>query len=314
VNRYVQCVLLAFLAAAVLSAPLSVQAAPIIINHTRTNIHSIPESAIVDAKSKLHIAYAHTSHGSQVTTGMDGLVDFMNGLGYTHDLYDWNNGGTGGALDLHDGFAPNDLGDSAWPQNTRNYLNNAANKDVNVVMWSWCGQAGYADTDINAYLSSMTQLETEFPTVKFVYMTGHLVGEGATGTLYANNQKIRNYCLANDKILYDFADIESYDPDWQTNGKNYMLLKANDNCDYDSDANGSLDKNWALDWQAKHTENVDWYDCGAAHSQSLNGNLKAYAAWALWTDIAAVPEPGTLALLAVGLLGCAWIGRRCRAV
>jgi hypothetical protein len=47
-----------------------------------------------------------------------------------------------------------------------------------------------------------------------------------------------------------------------------------------------LDKNWAIDWQNSHTLNEDWYDCGAAHSQSLNGNQKAYAAWWLWAKLA----------------------------
>jgi hypothetical protein len=82
--------------------------------------------------------------------------------------------------------------------------------------------------------------------------------------------------------LYDFADIESYDPD-----ANYYLDKmANDNCDYDSDNNGSQDRNWAEDWQNAHQENVDWYSCSAAHSKPLNGNRKAYAAWWLWASLA----------------------------
>jgi len=32
---------------------------------------------------------------------------------------------------------------------------------------------------------------------------------------------------------------------------------------------------------------VDWYSCGAAHSQPLNANQKAYAAWSLWCKLAA---------------------------
>ena len=46
----------------------------IIIDHTCTNITVIPESAIIQAKASLHIGYGHTSHGSQLTTGMTGLV------------------------------------------------------------------------------------------------------------------------------------------------------------------------------------------------------------------------------------------------
>ncbi|MDQ1332793.1 MAG: hypothetical protein QG576_828, partial [Bacteroidota bacterium] len=83
-----------------ISALASSQA--IIINHNCVQIRQIPESAILEAKQKLHIAYGHTSHGSQLTDGMSGLVAFMNGLGYQNNLYAWNNGGTTGALDLHD--------------------------------------------------------------------------------------------------------------------------------------------------------------------------------------------------------------------
>ena len=103
---------------------------------------------------------------------------------------------------------------------------------------------------------------------------------GANGNLNQRNNQIRQYCQANNKVLFDFADIESYDPDGLTN---YMALNANDNCDYD---NNGVSRNWATEWQASHTQNVDWYNCSCAHSQSLNGNQKAYAAWALWTDLA----------------------------
>jgi len=128
----------------------------------------------------------------------------------------------------------------------------------------------------------MTGLENDYPNVKFVYMTGHLDGTGLSGNLNLRNVQIRNYCLTNEKILFDFNDIESYDPD----GNYYLDKDANDNCDYDSDGNGSLDKNWAIDWQNSHTINVDWYDCSPAHSQALNGNLKAYTAWWLWAKLA----------------------------
>jgi hypothetical protein len=114
-------------------------------------------------------------------------------------------------------------------------------------------------------------------------MTGHLDGSGASGNLHLRNQQIRDYCSSNNKVLYDFADIESYDPEGLTN---YMELIAKDDCSYDSDGNGSRDANWALAWQSIHTKDVDWWESGAAHSQDLNGNLKGYAAWWLWARLA----------------------------
>ena len=267
----------------------SALAQSIIVDHTCTRLADIPASAITEAKSRLHIAYGHTSHGSQLIDGMEGLVTFMNRFpndAYADDLFAFNSGGIGGALDLRDTpfSGANDLGApnrTAWSSATRTYL--ATNPTVNVIIWSWCGQVDGSQADIQSYLDQMSALERDYPQVKFVYMTGHLNGGGAAGNVNVRNNQIRAYCRTNNKILYDFADIESYGPGGTTN---YMELFANDNCDYDSDGNGSLDRNWATDWQTTHTQNVDWYACSAAHSQALNGNRKAYAAWYLWARLA----------------------------
>lgn len=260
----------------------------IIVDHTCTEITKIPESAINQAKATLHIGYGHTSHGSQLTTGMTGLVSFANngGLGLSHpqDIFSWNNGGNNGALDLeegdgygtgwldHDcGYYPN------WVDETREYLDDPSHADVNVIIWSWCGQvSGRSEQEmIDTYLAPMSQLESEYPNVKFVYMTGHADGSGLSGNLHLRNQQIRNYCTANNKILYDFYDIECYDPD-----NNYFGDKnVNDDCSYTGG-------NWAIEWQSTHTEGVDWYNCSAAHTQPLNANQKAYTAWWLWARLA----------------------------
>ena len=260
-----------------------------IIDHNCTDIGKIPQTAIEQAKRDLHIAYGHTSHGSQLTTGMTGLVEFANhgglGLNLPDNIFLWNNGGTGGALDLDDYFQAGDLGNpdrTTWAARTREYLDDSANSEVNVVIWSWCGQVNTTEENINLYLSLMNQLENDYPNVKFVYMTGHSDGTGETGNVHLRNQQIRNYCIANNKILYDFYGIECYDPD----GNYFGDKRVNDACQYDSDNDGSLDANWATEWQNAHVEGYDWYRCASAHSQPLNANLKAYAAWWLWATLA----------------------------
>lgn len=271
--------------------PLSLYSQGILINHTCTKITQVPESAITKAKQDLHIAYGHTSHGSQLTEGMDGLVSFMNGKGYPENLYAWNNGGTGGALDLHDYAMDGDVGYYPdWVNNTHNYLGtlnqetgrgSGSHADVNVIIWSWCGQVSskFASGTLQSeYINPMVQLETDYPGVKFVYMTGHL-DHWDDANNKAANQAIRDFCSANNKILYDFADIESYDPD----GNFYQY--AGDDCSYYSES-GTQIGNWAINWQNSHTKNIDWYDCGAAHSEPLNANQKAYAAWWLWATLA----------------------------
>jgi hypothetical protein len=238
----------------------------------------MPSDWVTAAKDNLHIAYSHTSHGSQLTDGMSGLVSFKG------TSFSWNNGGTDGALDLHDYAMSGDLGNpdrTSWALLTRTYL--AENPDVNVIIWSWCGEVSSAsEADINTYLNLMNGLESDFPDVHFVYMTGHLDGTGLTGNLHLRNEQIRNYCRENKKILYDFADIETYNPD----GDYYGDKKPNDACDYDTNGDGSLDGNWATAWQNSHTQGVDWFNCDAAHTQPVNANMKAYAAWWLWARLA----------------------------
>ncbi len=293
-------------------APVSTLAAPLIIDHNYRDLTAYTQAQYQLAKNTLHIAYGHTSHGSQVTTGMSSMVSFINGGGLGMSMptnfFSYNNGGSGGALDLHDEFKPGDLGNpnrTTWAARTRDYLNDPTNADVNVIMWSWCGQAGTAtESEMALYLSTMNTLEVDYPDVTFVYMTGHVDGSLPGSNLFLRNQQIRDYVTANDKTLFDFADIESWDPD----GIYYGDKRLTDALDYDSNGDGNRDKNWAEDWRAAHTEGVDWFDVYSAHSDPLNANLKAYAAWAMFAEIAedrnaVVPIPSAVWLFGSALLG-----------
>jgi hypothetical protein len=258
---------------------------PLIIDHKSVNLSAIPDEWITKAQSDLHIAYGHTSHGSQLITGMTGLVS-SKGIKYA-----FGSSLKKGYLDLRDRpfTGAEDLGNpdrTSWEAATRTYL--AATPVINVVIWSWCGEASYAtENDINTYLTLMSGLEKDFPKISFVYMTGHLDGSGLNGNLHARNEQIRNFCKTNNKILYDFNDIESYDPD----GKYFGDKIPNDNCDYDKNGDGEREGNWAIEWQ--NANPGKWYDCDSAHSQPLNANLKAYAAWALWAKLAGWTEVTT---------------------
>ncbi|MBN2002702.1 MAG: DUF11 domain-containing protein [Anaerolineae bacterium] len=286
--------------------PLAPQArtAPLIIDNLDTDITIVPQQYIEAAKQQLHIGYGHTSHGSQISSGMNGLVDFANngglGLALPEDIFMTSSSGNQGGTRLHfyegDGYGDGDLDHDVgyypdWVEETHAYLgavdgNGRGNNhpEINVIMWSWCGQASgrTEETMRTTYLEPMTALEAEYPGITFVYMTGHSDGSGEEGNLHLRNQQIRDYVIANNKVLFDFYRIELYDPD----GNYYGDKAVNDECYYDSDGNGSRDRNWASDWQEAHTEGVDWYSCSCAHSQSLNCNRKAYAIWALWASLA----------------------------
>jgi hypothetical protein len=278
------------LAAAFLSGPVS-WAQPIIIDHRCTDLSQVPEYWIRQARNTVKLSYGHTSHGSQLVTGMEALLDTFPVYRYLddHAYYAWQSGSPAPdtVMSFWDYVPGGDLGNpdwTTWAGLTDTMLSNADSSYAiyphfrNLVMWSWCGQVSWADSaTIAQYLWLMSQLEAAYPGVTFLYMTSHLDGTGASGNLNVRNEQIRAYCLANDKLLFDFADIESYDPDGLVN---YMELYANDNCDYDS---SGTTVNWAQSWIARNPEHELTRlaaACGeCAHSQRLNCILKGRAFW-----------------------------------
>jgi hypothetical protein len=64
-------------------------------------------------------------------------------------------------------------------------------------------------------------------------------------TRYVNTVKRKK------KVLFDFADIESFDPD----GNSFLQLRANDGCFYDRNKDGRRNANWCDEWIARHPDN-----------------------------------------------------------
>jgi hypothetical protein len=282
------------------------------IDHTCTDPSFIPERVIWETKQSLHIAYNHTSHGSQLISGMDALEAFPAYDG----LYAWTEHGATGTLHLDDegitGCAAPDLsqgdyleGDvTPWVHCTRAFLD--ANPSVNLILWSWCSINGH---DAQRSVDNMEILIAEYPEVLFVFMTGHAEGEGHDPTprgVHANNELIRTHCAANGRVLFDFADIEAWDPD----GNYFWDRQMSDNLDYSQG-------NWGVEWitanpgselaQLSTGEGVAGYDgvgyC--AHSDDppeacINCVLKGRAAWWLfalasgWDPAARVVRPAEL--------------------
>jgi len=251
----------------------------IIINHNSTILQQIPETWINQAKTQFRVWYGHTSHGSQITSGIENIQSHF-GAPYTFNI-----SGSGGSLSYQelDWYDLGHNGDLYWEYLTREQLNSPEN-DRNLVMWSWCG--GVSDNTeegINIYLEAMNQLELDYPNVIFVYMTGHL-DIWAWQNLKERNQQIRDYCMANNKILFDFADIESYNPDGT------FFNYATDDCSYYTGPGWGYLGNWAQEWCASHPGSALCEDCYCAHSESLNCNLKGRAFWWMMAKLAGWDE------------------------
>jgi len=231
----------------------SARADAIVADHSGVaEFASIPDSVIEDVRADYQFFYGHTSHGSQIMTGL-GLLADEDPL-YTKPTFH----------EYGDDLGHN--GDTSWVPPTRNYLN--SHPDCNVVMWSWCGGCSdNTEEGINIYLNAMNGLEQDYPDVTFIYMTGHLDGTGPDGNLYAWNNQIRAYCADSGKVLFDFADIESWDPDG-----NY----------YPDESDGC---SWCYTWCSSHS----CPSCGCAHSHCLNCYLKGKGFWWMMARVSGWP-------------------------
>jgi hypothetical protein len=278
-----------FFAATVLFFPSALLAQAIIIDHTCIDLSKIPEDWLNKAKT-LTLHYAHTSHGSQIISGIQNLESLYpkysvavnesdtEGLPYPENppeirIYDGNPSETY--------IEPDDYWDgTSGLERTRTVANTG---HYQFSMWAWCGQISYmSDAYIQQYLTAMDQLETEFPSMRFIYMTGHLDGTGSTGDLHRRNEIIRTFCRNNNKVLFDFADIERYNPD----GADFLDLGADDGCNYN-------EGNWAEQWCSANpgSDLCDACESGCAHSMDLNCNRKARAFWWMIARLVGWPGP-----------------------
>lgn len=209
----------------------------IIIDHTCTDIAKIPAEWITKVKQLLNIHYAHTSHGEQITVGLERLSQAnaaytMNSVNppppastYAFWYDNCNIPSSTNHLTMMDGqyydnycetyVTPDLYWESSYGMNvTRSVLNSF---NVNVSLWAWCSQQDYySQAETQKYLDKMSQLEKEYPDITFIYMTGNAQSE-EQNRLDRNNQ-VRNYCKNNKKILFDFADLDCW-----YNGQQYTV-------------------------------------------------------------------------------------------
>jgi len=195
----------------------------IIIDHNCIDISKIPDKWIKEAKRKIKLHYAHTSHGGQLTAGLrmlkqlDSKYNFACAGKFLPD--------SPVALCIFDG-QENDRyisPDEYWASpkgisSTQSVLDH--NPEINVSMWSWCCQQNNnSEWTTYKYLATVSELERKNSGVTFVYMTGnaqswrghHSYRNDKGGyNRYLRNQQMREYCKKHGKVLFDFADIECW--------------------------------------------------------------------------------------------------------
>ena len=184
---------------------------PLIIEHTCTDLTRIPAEWIDSTKVDMRVYYGHASHGSQIICGLEEIE-----LADAFYTFDWAYRALPAETDAlcindDDSVTP----ELFWKTTTGMNRTRAALNDypsTNIAMFMWCIELNYASAEeVEVYFDSMGVLEAEFPLVTFIYATGNAQYVGAQGyNRWLRNEQIRAYCTANDKVLFDFGDMDAW--------------------------------------------------------------------------------------------------------
>ena len=168
-------------------------------------------------------------------------------------------------------------------------------------MYSWCDIYNH---NVDYYLERMDTLVEKYgpggrdprTDVYFVYMTGHANDGSICEWTHNANQKIRNHCKAHNRILFDFNDIESWNPngvyfgDGDEQGNYTGTHHLNDAISHDKPGGGR--GNWGTEWLAANANhklaliNGSCTECDHSDNSRLHCVLKGMAVWWLFARIA----------------------------
>jgi len=270
-----------------LAVPAQAQQA-VIIDHEHIAIDQIPAEWLDQARG-LAIHYAHTSHGSQIMSGLQYLASqdprYALSVDYAGGTPPTNFPCTPDHLCIFNGNPPETYiePDDYWatPGGIARTQAVADTGFFTYSMWSWCGQqSSNSTTTVQQYLDTMDAFETDYPGMRFILMTGHTDGGGAT--LQQNNDLVRQYAAANGKVLFDFADIESWDPD----GNHYP--DTDDSCP------------WCQPWCDANPGACPDPAISCSHSHSLVCFLKGQAFWWMAARLAGWEGPDSAVIFSDG--------------
>ncbi len=205
-----------------------------VVDHTAVQEFDKIPAYWLDKAKELTFHYGCTSHGSQLLAGMLYIEEYIDPK-YSVAMLTYQESPVLPPVEDPSAFRVTQQG--AQPQHywdseegVANTMTFAESGLYGYSMWSWSGQVHYIPTDyIQLYLDTMDMFEELYPDMRFIYMTGH--AENVDPEQIVNTGLIREHCRTNNKILYDFEDIEMHDLDGvfhpETNDMCQLLKRTN---------------------------------------------------------------------------------------
>jgi hypothetical protein len=201
----------------------------IVIDHTCTDISEVPDEWLDAARETVRIHFAHESHGRQIVFGLENL-EVADPVKYNLAIMKDNEAAfppqeSPAALLIYDGQPPIWIAEATdyWStpeglDRTQSVVDILRPEGLTASIFNWCNQVnGWPDPAtateeyVQDYLDSISALEAANPDITFVYMTGNTHNAGDSGyDRFLLNQQIRQYCIENGKVLFDFGDMDAW--------------------------------------------------------------------------------------------------------
>jgi hypothetical protein len=233
--------------------PTSHPGTALIIDHSNFDPAGL-SAAEISAAAALDVYFQHASVGGNVCDGIDALA------GESGSRYACDRGGSGEAtdpawFDAHNGLWDYQRGNPGFSQKVIDFTDSihasvlATKLDVATYKFCWIDTPGDAALSFAEARSAMEALETEYPSIDFVWWTMPIEENTALQTRQDFNDLVRAYCATYGKWLLDIADLESHDDTGviKVDGSERELQVS----DYSSDGghlNAAGERKMALAW------------------------------------------------------------------
>jgi hypothetical protein len=192
---------------------------PLIVDHTSiAGVARLSPATMVRIASTLNFFFVHASVGGNILDGMNALHS-ANPTRYRLGVV--SSSATPPTKAAKGRIYGLDRGNPSWKEKVdgfAGYLAGGWAAKVNVAINKFCFIDPTATVQYyavsNARKTAMSQLEAEYPNIKFVYVTIPLTTGADADNVKRNNfnTTLRKWARANGKVLLDLADIEAWSP------------------------------------------------------------------------------------------------------